>query len=833
MGNVVAALWLAALGSAAPARQASGPQPAEAAPVVVAGRVIEVGSERPIAGARLAAGEQEVFSDQQGRFRLTLAPGHWTLEVESERHLSDRLEISVGRSAPSELQVLLVERDRFRETLVVSVESEAPTSPPPLPVRPIDVLAQAGVADNVFRSLQTLAGVAAVDEFDSRIAVRGGGPDQNLTVMDGVEIHNPYRLFGLTSAFNPETVSDFELTSGAFGVRHGDRLSSLLVVQNRLGTRERGFAGSTSLSVTDANLILEGALPGSAPGSWLVTGRRTYYDLVAERIVEDDLPSFGDLQARLYRELGGGSRLSFTGLLSREGTDGSFADDEELERADVLTAARNDLASLAFDVPLGGASGSARTIASWYRFVDSIDFDGRLESDNRVSIADDGRRIGLLDVVFRRDVEVEDLSLRQELILVPGERHLIDAGLELHSLRTRWAWEIPGDRNPGVANGSSVQGGAALPDLLDSRVDSTRFGAWLADRFQVTPRLVVEPGLRLDHSSLIGRTRLAPRFSARFALASDTRLRLAAGLHTQSPGYEKLFQADYFVDLSEASQLGYESALHVVLGLERDLAPGVTARLEGYYKDFRDLVVGRLETEAERLARTSRYEFPGELAPSVPAEPEITSAAVNASSGRAWGVDFYVTRRPVSPTTRLSGWLSWAWGHADRDAYGRRYPFDYDRRHAVNLVGTWRLGRKLDLGVTARWASGFPYTPARGVRAVGVEDPLDPSEPPRLVPDRDDDGNLVWAVDPGGVSNLNAARLPDFARVDVRLSFRPKGPAGRWLFYVEVINVLDRQNAASLDYDIRFDAEGDPFIASTRREGGVPLLPTFGLRFRF
>jgi hypothetical protein len=196
-------------------------------------------------------------------------------------------------------------------------------------------------------------------------------------------------------------------------------------------------------------------------------------------------------------------------------------------------------------------------------------------------------------------------------------------------------------------------------------------------------------------------------------------------------------------------------------------------------------------------------------------------------------VDLFLIRRPVSEATRLSGWLSWAFGVAERDAYGRRYPFDYDRRHAVNLVGTWRVTRTLDLGVTARWASGFPYTPARGVRAVAVEDSQDPGDSPRLVPDRDDEGNLIWEIDPGGVGNLNSARLPDFARVDARMSWRPGGPGGRWLFYLEVINLLNRENADSFDYDIRFDEVGEPYISSTQRQGGVPLLPTFGVRFRF
>ena len=83
-----------------------------------------------------------------------------------------------------------------------------PEGPASIPLRPTQVLSTAGSLDNPFRTLQTLPGVAGTDEFGSKLSVRGGAPDQNLTLMDGVEIHNPYRLFGLTSAFNPETVDD-------------------------------------------------------------------------------------------------------------------------------------------------------------------------------------------------------------------------------------------------------------------------------------------------------------------------------------------------------------------------------------------------------------------------------------------------------------------------------------------------------------------------------------------------------------------------------------------------------------------------------------------------
>src|SRR5512139_4122444 len=191
-------------------------------------------------------------------------------------------------------------KKRFEEHVEVVADGDAAVEfPAELPVRPVAVMAVAGSADNVFRTLQTLPGIAATTEFDSRISVRGGSPDENLTIMDGVEIHNPYRLFGLTSAFNPETVRGFDLYAGAFSSKYGDRLSSLLVVENRPGDDEARLRGSTALSLTDANVVLEGKLPGQSSGSWIVTGRRTYYDLVANSIVGTQLPAFGDVQAHV------------------------------------------------------------------------------------------------------------------------------------------------------------------------------------------------------------------------------------------------------------------------------------------------------------------------------------------------------------------------------------------------------------------------------------------------------------------------------------------------------------------------------------------------------
>ena len=151
-------------------------------------------------------------------------------------------------------------------------------------------------------------------------------------------------------------------------------------------------------------------------------------------------------------------------------------------------------------------------------------------------------------------------------------------------------------------------------------------------------------------------------------------------------------------------------------------------------------------------------------------------------------------------------------------------------RHSLNVVGSYRIGDKFDWAVTARFASGFPFTPARGVRVVAAENPDDPE---RLIPSTDETGNLVWSIDPGGASNLNSDRFRHYARVDTRVTFRPKGAIGRWEFYLEAINLFNRNNAAQADYDIRFDSvTGEPFLTQGLNEGGIPFLPTFGVRFR-
>jgi len=209
-----------------------------------------------------------------------------------------------------------------------------------------------------------------------------------------------------------------------------------------------------------------------------------------------------------------------------------------------------------------------------------------------------------------------------------------------------------------------------------------------------------------------------------------------------------------------------------VLGLERAILPGLTAHAEGYYKRFDRLIVGRLETPAEVTDRLAAYNFPAEFSDSIPRAPQITTIPSNDASGQAYGVEISLARQAQSASTRLTGWASYALGKAETTAYGRTFASDYDRRHALSLAGVYQATRLLEIATTVRVQSGFPYSPPVGVRVAGMQDPNASST--ELVPERDPRGLPVWTVAYGDSTNLNSARLPLFARVDFRATFRPQ-----------------------------------------------------------
>ena len=725
---------------------------------------------------------------------------------------------------------------RFEEK--IDVVAESPTekdAPAELPVRPAEVMAVAGAADNVFRALQTLPGVAATTEFDSRLSVRGGSPDENLTIMDGVEIHNPYRLFGLTSAFNPETVRSFDLVRRRLLARStatGSRRSS----SSRTGraTTPAGFARLERARASPTRTWSRRA--GCPAGARLVARHRRGAPTTTSSRTGSSAPtcpSFGDLQARADWQLGAGRTPdASSGLLSRESDRRDLRGRPRGRAGSFVTNARNDLGALTFRRRSG-----ARRVA-----------------DDRVLLRNT-RRPRRRRAVPERRAPVERARRRRRLrdgrhrLHPPARRSATSRcgrsgglgrppprrdGFEAHGLRTGTSWRIVGDRNPNAANGSSVQGGAGLPRDLDSRVDSARAGAWVQDRWDARRALSVEAGLRLDWSGVNrrGDAVAAPRRSRTGSTARRACARAAASSR-RAPATRSCIQSDYFVDLSGrlGRSLRYERAWHAVLGLERDLGGGDDGPRRGLLEGLRGPRGGPARDRGGARARVARYDFPAELASSIPTEALITSVPENGGAGAVVG------RRRALPEARRRRARSSPAGpptptrRRARDEYGLSLPFEYDRPHAATLVGSWRFGPKWELAATLRAYSGFPRTPVAGAARGRGRDrgrPLRAGARRRGPLRLRDEPRRRLEPELGAAAGVRPPRPAPF--VEAARGGGPLAPLPRRDQRHEPEERRAR-STSTLEYD---PGSSSTSRGSSRSRGAaIPFLPSFGVRFRF
>lgn len=700
-----------------------------------------------------------------------------------------------------------------------------------------------GFGEDVLRSIQALPGVVSPSDFSAQLVVRGSGPDQNLIVMDGIEIFNPYRLYGLISMFNPETVNDITLLSGGFPARYGDRLSAVLDVTNKEGERKHAFGGSFNASISNANIVAEGHAPFGLEGSYLLSARRTYYDLIvgpfakSAGLVANDVafPNFSDLQAKIVTGPFGGHKFILTGLKSRDGVDiVSGTKRETPDSVNVFNETNHEVLGAAWHfVP--SSDFFSRFVLSYYRNDGYSDFGGSfidpvLDRERYRGSDIDTTGIRLFTISAQSHYVFNKYSVKEEVTLTRGA-HTIEAGFGADFLRTVLVWDLELDPTLRSIIGSR---GRTVIDQLEEDRRYHRLNFHLQDRIAVTPRFYVQPGVRVDYYDLLDRWTIAPRLSLSYGIDNITTLRAAYGLFYQSPGYEKLVdqQRSSFRELDEryTVNLKAEQSAHYVLGAERWLSSEYLFRLDSYFKDFQNLIVPQL-VDGSRYAASLKAGMDPRLreswtTPVTIREDSLTSIPVNAASGNAYGIEFFLEKRRTSQDSRLHGWVSYAVAWTNRLEYGRWFPFDYDQRHTVNIVANYNVLSWFDFGLHWRYGSNFPYTPAIGVepRIVRVErdGKLEPAIQTDIL------GNVIFDIDRGGLENRNSKRRPAYHRLDLRATAHARFWGLEWSFYLDVINVYNRTNVLSYQYFIN-----DDLTLGVRTTSMFPILPTIGVSFRF
>ena len=716
-------------------------------------------------------------------------------------------------------------------------------------LNPRDAKTLPGAAEDVFRTLQSLPGILAPNDFSSQLVVRGSGPDQNLIILDDVEVFNPYRLYGVVSMFNPDAVDNVNLISGGFPAKYGDRLSAVLDVTNKEGTTTKSLSGNVNISIVDANIVLEGKNPFNLRGSWLFNTRRTYYDLIIEPFVKsaglvDDnttFPNFYDVQGKIVIGPYNGHKFLFNGILSRDAV--NVVSGEERETPDsvgVYNVTNNDLLSAAWHFAPNQNSLN-KVVASFYRNNGTTDFDSQIldPSLNRGAFENtipDTLAPYLLRFSFGGDFIYEKYSIDDKFTYILQD-HIIETGIGADFMKTTINFTFDLDEQLQAVLNSNPQFRSALDDIKDEQ-NFNRYRAYLQDNFRITEKFTFQPSLRMDYYNILDKAYFAPRFSLSYAFDELTTLRAVWGLYYQSPGYEKLRDQGILYDLSDqyTQNLAAEKATHYILGIERWLSGEWSARVEGYYKDFDDLYRpqqlkgNRFYTE-QIPGKDPKY-VSGWTLPATFSGDSTTQIPINAAYGEAYGFEFFLSKRNTFYESRFSGWVSYALAYANRYEDGIKYPFNFDQRHTVNIVLNYQLNSWLEFGIRWQYGSGFPISQPAGVkpRIILEDQDLDgtPETPVIATRDVNNGGENPVIFDVDFADRKLNSRKPEYHRLDFRINAFADWWDLDWTIYLDVINIYNHSNVIGYDYYVE-----DNLTLGRESTTMLPIIPTLGFSVSF
>jgi len=646
------------------AGSASAQEPATPVPAIVKGIVVDARTGTPIPRVLVAIeGGPSVQTGQDGVFSLSdISPGdvrltasavgyglaHRTFHLPPAQTVDLTIPLSEGASAYTE--TVTVSADRFER---------------PEPVPSQQTLGSAEIqnlrgvlTDDPLRAVQVLPGVATGDDFKSEFSVRGSDfAHLNFTVdgfatpfvMHMVRAVEERANSGSVSMINSDVLESVTLSNGGYAQKSGNRTGAELGFQIREGSRDRNVFRA-SVSGTSASLTAEGPLGGGKRGSWLVSGRKSYLDLIVRKLREEGLSfSFADVQAKLRYDLGPKQSAALTFITGKSRL-------RELPRQPDDT----DL--------LIGDNASAIAIGSWRR---SLTKGGVLTA--AALAATNSFRNHVLTGLNREQGSNNQVALRSDLAIPVSNSLTLESGLLVERVEEF-------QRKQRIS-------GTSVSVLNDYRADAYRYGGYLRARLDGGRHLVISPGARVDYSTLTEQTIGSPWLQTEVALPARLTLRAGGGVYQQFPDFQQV------VGAYAGTGLRPERSIHMEVSVEHRLSPSMRAQVALYHRDDED-VIRRPDADthlvAGRVVRGS-----------------TTAAFETRLEGYARGVELVVQRNSPSG---FSGWFSYAYGenrYEDRVSH-ESFWGDLDQRHTLNAYVFYRFTPRFSASAKYRSGTNFP-----------------------------------------------------------------------------------------------------------------------------
>jgi len=632
------------------------------------------------------------ITDSSGYFFFSLPAGEYTIEFQLIGYKLHRKTIHL--QANTNIEITLQENTKQLEAAEVRTKKRNQLNDPSmgqieLEMKKIKTLPAFMGEVDILKTIQLLPGVSSVSEGGQGFYVRGGGPDQNLVLVDEVPVYNASHLFGFFSVFNTDAVKSGNLIKGGMPAIYGGRMSSVLEIKTNDGDQQKiNVKGGVGL--ISSRLAIDGPIK-KGKGAFMIAGRRTYIDVLMKPFIPKSSPFNGsayffyDFNFKANYTLGAKDKLFFSSYVGIDKS--TFSNKTE---------------GFNVEIPWGNKLAALR----WnHEFLDNLVMNATSYTSN-YSFGF-GSKLDAFSIALNS--EIHDLGEKIEFTSTKFSRHKIKYGLEyiFHTFLPS-SLSVAQDTMP-----------FNIPSAQKLRSHETAF--FMQDEVEITEKWKVNLGIRYSNYQFVG------PFTRRLQNSlpgQKTTVEYGNGEHIKTyNGFEPRISSRFLLKDKSAIKIGYAynyQYIHLTslstLSLPTDIwlpstevanpQKGFQASI-GYYKNvWKDKVEISIEAYYKGLKNLIEYK-PGALP-----QDNITNNIDNLllfGTGKSYGIEFFI-RKNVG---KFTGWIGYTLAKTERyfpEIQKKPFPAKYDRRHDLSIVSSYELNERWTFGAVFVYATGNTLT---------------------------------------------------------------------------------------------------------------------------
>lgn len=640
----------------------------------IEGNVLEKSTRQPLYGVNiiLLGTQYGAASDNEGKFRIENIPaGSYQIKASMigfESQIKTQVVITTNRvtSINFELTTTTFELEKDIEVTAGYFEKNPDMPVSSRTISPDEISSSPGSAEDILRIVHTLPGVSASNGTNANLIVRGGGPDENLTMLDNIEIFSPLHFgktdasFGIISIVNPDLLSMAEFSSGGFSVQYNGKISSMFDLKLKEGNSTK-YNSDVNFNMAGLGVYFDGPVYGG--GTSVFSVRRGIFDLITKMLGREALPRYWDAVGKITYNLGKSNKISLVGFYYKDDSEKNKSDE------DSHNAVARKYQYLNFN-----SYGTAFGI-NWNYLFSSKGF-----MLTTASVTGNGWDITRGNDNNKKqnyeDLLETEFTLKNEIVYKILPMLEIKGGLQFKSLYSENYLYFAAD--------TTNKGDILNADTIDYNPPSSyKLSSFLQASFIPIPRLTITSGIRYDYFELTKETVLNPRISLSYVLHPKVTLNAAYGKYSQDPSSFQMQWDEVNKNLTSAKSEQY------VLGIENIIRNDIKFSIEAYYKKLDNLFF---------TSDTSRI---------------IT----NTGSGYAKGIELFLQKKM---SDNFVGSVSYTYSvsrRKDNDLQKEHY-YKYDLTHNINLVSSYRISDDWQVGLKYVYKTGVPYTPVTGITRI-------------------------------------------------------------------------------------------------------------------